>query len=493
MIGGRAAGVLLHPTSLPGRGIGDLGDQAYRWVDWLADSGQSIWQVLPLVPISAGGSPYNAPSAFGGNALLISPDRLTRDGLLPADELESSLPADGPIDFPAVIAWKEALHASAHRRFAGGAAHDLSDEYEAFRARSAYWLKDYALFRALHDHHDGAAWTEWDVPIRDRHPQAIDDWSGRLAERIEHNTFLQFIFDRQWRELRSYANAVGVRIIGDIPIFVSHDSSDVWAHRELFELTEEGLPEFVSGVPPDYFSETGQRWGNPLYRWDDLARTGYEWWTERFRRTLDWVDVIRIDHFRGFEASWEIPASEPTAIHGRWVEGPGDAVFHAAERTLGPLPVIAEDLGLITPEVEELRDSLGYPGMRVLQFAFDGDPDNPHLPENYPHNVVAYTGTHDNNTSAGWWSEATAAEREQLSARIGDAADDIAWEMIRLAMKSPAGWAIVPLQDILGLDGSARMNVPGVTDGNWSWRFDEDMLSPGLAQRLRSLAAVCGR
>ncbi len=464
-----------------------MGNSAYSWIDWIAAAGLSLWQMLPLVPVSEGGSPYNALSALGGNDLLISPEGLVRDGLLPENELDTSLPTDGPVDFPAVITWKKGLHGIAHERFTGGAAPHLSGPYRDYCARNSDWLEDYALFRAIRDYHEGSAWTEWDESVRDRSPRALQNWGARLFGQVDHYRFLQFIFDRQWRELRAYANEKGIQIIGDIPIFVAHDSADVWAHRELFQLTGDGHPEVVSGVPPDYFSETGQRWGNPLYRWDIMADRNYDWWIERFRRTFEWVDVVRIDHFRGFEAYWEIPADEPTAIHGEWKGGPGESLFEAAARELGPLPVIAEDLGLITPEVEVLRDRLGFPGMRVLQFAFDGDPENPHLPENYPPHSVAYTGTHDNETSIGWWESASPDERDQLDQLVGEEDASASWKMIRLVWDSNAGWVVAPLQDILSLGSEARMNVPGRTDGNWGWRVAEGSLTRELADRLRSV------
>lgn len=489
----RCSGILLHVTSLPGRGIGDLGPAAFRWVDWLAGAGQSLWQILPLVPTGEGGSPYHGLAALAGNPLLVSPERLAEDGLLDLDEVGGEqLPATW-VDYPRVGRWKDRLLRQAFAAFRAGAAPGLRPAFAAFRARHAGWLDDYALFQAVREAHGGAPWTEWDAPIRRREPHAIEQWRERLWDRIEDQAFRQFLFERQWRALHDHCRERGIRVIGDLPIFVAHDSADVWAHRELFHLDADGRPTVVAGVPPDYFSATGQRWGNPLYRWDVLAESGYRWWIERFRRTLEQVDLVRVDHFRGFEAYWEIPAAEPTALHGRWVPGPRTALFEAVERELGVLPIIAEDLGIITPEVDALREALGFPGMRVLQFAFDGDPRNPHLPANHPRDAVAYTGTHDNATTVGWWRDAAPEERERVRALAPAAAGGVHWEMIGLAFASPAHFAIVPLQDVLGLDDEARMNTPGTVTGNWTWRVPEERLTADVQQRLRELTSATGR
>jgi 4-alpha-glucanotransferase len=490
----RCSGVLLHVTSLPGRGIGDLGDAAYRWIDWLADAEQSVWQILPLVPINEGGSPYNGLSALGGNALLVSSERLAADGLLDVSEIGGDeLPAER-VDFPRVSEWKERLLRQAYSVFRRGAAAHLRPEFDAFRSRNADWLEDYALFRAVREWHGGAGWLAWDAPIRLRREGAVAEWRERLAESVEDHVFRQFLFHYQWQALRHYAHQRGVAIIGDLPIFVAHDSADVWAHRDLFSLDEDGLPTVVSGVPPDYFSVTGQRWGNPLYRWDVIAELGFPWWTQRFRRTFEQVDVVRVDHFRGFEAYWEIPAEEPTALNGRWVAGPRAELFEAVQRELGPLPIIAEDLGLITPEVDRLRQRLGFPGMRVLQFAFDGDPDNPHLPANHPAECVAYTGTHDNATAVEWWQEAGPAVRDQVRQQGPVHEERAHWDLISLTLASAARVAIVPLQDVLGLGAEARMNTPGTGPGNWSWRLDERALADaGPRQSLRDIARATAR
>jgi 4-alpha-glucanotransferase len=493
--GERRSGILLHPTSLPGDGTGDLGAHAWRFVDWLALAGQTLWQVLPLVAVGEGGSPYNGLSAFAGNVLLLSPDLLVEDALL--DEDEARVPALDPdvADFAGAAGWKDGLLRRAHAAYRAAGSPGLRTGFAEYRQRQAEWLDDWALFRALRSEH-GAPWTRWPEPLRRRDPRAIAEARERLGDEVERHALAQFLFDRQWGELRRYANGRGIYVMGDVPIFVAHDSADVWAHPELFELDGQGHPTVVSGVPPDYFSETGQRWGNPLYRWDVLERQGYAWWTARFRRTLEMVDVARIDHFRGFESYWEVPAGEETALHGRWVPGPGTKLFAAVERELGPLPLIAEDLGIITPEVEALRDELGFPGMRVLQFAFGGsDPENPHLPANYPREAVAYTGTHDNNTALGWWrDEAGTGERSALAELAGnDNPAEAGWGMIEVVLSSNADLAVVPLQDVLGLGSEARMNTPGSESGHWRWRFRDGQLTRELAARLRDITARTGR
>lgn len=488
-LGPRAAGVLLHPTSLPGAGTGDLGPAAHDFVDWLGRARASLWQVLPLVAVNEGGSPYNALSAFAGNPLLLSADELAREAWIARADAAPppDLPAAG-IDFAAVMRWKEALVAAAHRRLS----QERCAALDAYRAREAAWLEDYALFRALRDRY-GSPWTAWPAPLRGRDADALDSARAELAEAVDRHALAQLLFDRQWGALRSAAAARGIRIVGDVPIFVAHDSADVWAHPEIFFLDEAGQPTVVSGVPPDYFSATGQLWGNPLYRWDVLARDGYRWWIERFRRTLAMVDVVRIDHFRGFAAYWEVKAGRPDAILGRWVPGPGRDLFDAVRSELGALPLIAEDLGLITPDVEALRDALGLPGMRVLQFAFGADePENPHLPANHVANAVAYTGTHDNDTAAGWYASLGSGERTRADRALG-AGEETHWRMIEAALRSGAAWAVVPLQDVLGLGREGRMNVPGVAEGNWAWRFVEGDLPPELAERLAALVRATGR
>lgn len=500
--GERRGGILLHPTSLPGDGIGDLGAQAYRFVDWLAAAGQTLWQVLPLVAVDGGGSPYNGLSAFAGNPLLLSADLLVEDALLDDDEARAPAGFDpARADFAGAAAWKDDLLHRAHAAFAASASPGLRAGFAEYRERQAPWLDDWCLFRALRDESGGLPWTQWPEPLRRRDGYALSAARDRLSGEMERHALGQFLFDRQWGELRRYANGRGIHVIGDVPIFVAHDSADVWANQGIFELDDDGAPTVVSGVPPDYFSETGQRWGNPLYRWDVLERGGYRWWVDRFRRTLEMVDVARIDHFRGFESYWEVPGDEETALHGRWLPGPGAKLFDAVERELGPLPLIAEDLGIITPEVDQLRDALGFPGMRVLQFAFGGDDaENPHLPENYPAAAVAYTGTHDNNTALGWLrDEASARAKKELAALVGRVShgdggdDDTGWAMIEIVLGSEADLAVIPLQDVLGLGSEGRMNTPGSIDGNWLWRFRAGALTPALAARLRDLTAKTGR
>jgi 4-alpha-glucanotransferase len=486
----RASGVLLHPTSLPGPGMGDLGPEAYAFVEWLGAARQTLWQLLPLVAVNEGGSPYNALSALAGNPLLLSPAELAREGWIAGEETAApaGLPTEG-IDFGAVLRWKEALVRSALERLDGA----RRSELDAYRRREADWLEDYVLFRALRDRH-GPGWTGWPAPLRDRAPDALAAARRELAEPMEVHALAQLLFDRQWDALRSAARARGILVIGDLPIFVAHDSADVWARREIFALDHGGHPAVVSGVPPDYFSATGQLWGNPLYRWDVLEEEGYGWWIERFRRTLRMVDVVRIDHFRGFESYWEVRAGAADAIEGRWLPGPGRALFDALEAALGSLPLIAEDLGIITPEVERLRDTLELPGMRVLQFAFgEDDPANPHRPGNYPVRSVAYTGTHDNDTVSGWYRSVGAEERARADLAAGGAGGEPHWRMIEAVMRSAAAWVVFPIQDVLGLSGGARMNTPGRAEGNWTWRLRPGELVPEAAARLARLVAAAGR
>jgi 4-alpha-glucanotransferase len=487
----RSSGVLLHVTSLPGQGVGEIGDAAHAWVDWLADAEQTLWQILPLVPVDEGGSPYNGFSALAGNPLVVSLDPLVEDGLLsgrPTDRFPTE-----HVDFPAVIRWKEEALRAASTAFREGAAPHLRDDFASFRRSHADWLEDYALFRSVRQEMGGAPWIEWERPIRLREAAAVELWRKRLREPIEDEVFSQFVFDRQWAALRRHAHSRGIRVVGDIPIFVAYDSADVWAHRDLFLLDEGGRPTHVAGVPPDYFSESGQRWGNPLYRWQEMDRRGYPWWKRRFRRALQQVDIARVDHFRGFQAFWEIPADEETAMVGRWVTGPGAALFRALEAEMGRLPLIAEDLGLITPEVDALREELELPGMRVLLFAFDGDPSNPHLPANHPVHSVCYTGTHDNDTAVGWWKRASPLERARLQRETPRTSAGVHWDLIRLAFESPARWAVVPLQDVLGLGNDARMNTPGTSSGNWSWRVSSDALTADVRTRLRDFSRATHR
>lgn len=491
----RSSGLLLHPTSLPGRfGIGDLGEEAYRFVDFLADSGQQMWQVLPLGPTGFGDSPYQCFSAFSGNPLLISPEKLIEEELLsPADVRDTpSFPAHR-VDYGPVIEFKKALLQRSFERFKAHATPDQREEVEVFGEQHRGWVHDYALFMALKDAHGGAVWNTWEPEIASRKPEAVERWRQRCSDAALFYIYLQVQFFKQWSALKHYAHTRGIRVIGDLPIFVAHDSADVWAYPDLFYLDEQGRPTVVAGVPPDYFSATGQLWGNPLYQWEVLAQRGYAWWIERFKGAFAMVDIVRVDHFRGFEAYWEVPAREKTAVHGRWVRGPGAELFHAVQQALGSLPIIAEDLGIITPEVTALRDQFGFPGMKVLQFAFTG-PDNTHLPHHFPRNVVAYTGTHDNDTAVGWFTgSSTPEERAYALQYLGTDGRQIHWDLIRLAFGSVADVAIVPVQDVLGLGTEARMNFPSRASGNWSWRYMPDRLTDEVEGRLGELTAIYGR
>lgn len=490
----RSAGILLHPTSLPGPyGIGDLGSAAYGWVEALVRAGQKWWQILPLGPTGYGDSPYQCFSAFAGNPNLISPDALVQEGLLHRDDLAGrNFPAER-VDYGAVIDFKDRLLNRAWTNFQGGAAPHLRQSFEGFCQREAGWLEDFSLFMALKEAHGGKSWLEWDRTLVLREPEALDQARRALAGPAAAQRFRQFLFFRQWRDLKQFANDKGIRLIGDIPIFVAVDSADVWANPHLFQLDEQRRPRVVAGVPPDYFSATGQLWGNPLYDWQALKQAGYAWWIARCRSTLEQVDLIRLDHFRGFEAYWEIPAGQVTAEVGRWRKGPGEGLFVALRSALGGLPIIAEDLGLITPEVEALRDGLGLPGMRILQFAFGGATENRFLPHNYEHNTVVYTGTHDNDTTRGWYNTITESERHFIRRYLARDGSDIAWDLIRLAWASVADYAIVPLQDVLDLGPEARMNFPGKPAGNWTWRIPPDRLTADVLDRLRDLTELYGR
>jgi 4-alpha-glucanotransferase len=491
----RSAGLLLHPTSLPGPyGIGDLGPNAYHWVDALAYAKQTWWQILPLGPTGYGDSPYQCFSAFAGNPYLVSPDKLLEAGLIkPADVAGLRFPADR-VDFGPVIQFKVKLLARAWENFKAGAAPHLRAEFEQFKHAQARWLDDFALFLALKDAHGGDSWLTWDAPSRKRDSAVLRQARAEHADAIGLHEFRQFLFFRQWTALKHYANEKGVRLIGDVPIFVASDSSDVWANPELFLLDEERQPTAVAGVPPDYFSATGQLWGNPLYAWEAHKRTGYAWWIERMRATLAQVDLVRIDHFRGFEAYWEIPAGMPTAQVGEWVKGPGADLFEALRAALGDIPVIAEDLGVITPEVDELRLRFNLPGMRVLQFAFGGATEDRFLPHSYEtRNTVVYTGTHDNDTTVGWYATITEPERDFVRRYLARDGSDIAWDLIRLAWLSVADYAVTPVQDILSLGSAARMNTPGTPAGNWSWRLTDNQLSRATLNRLGDLTTLYAR
>jgi 4-alpha-glucanotransferase len=488
----RAGGILLHPTSLPGRyGIGDLGPQAYHFVDWLASTGCKLWQILPLGPTGYGDSPYQCFSAFAGNPYLISFDALIEDGLLTQEDFLNMPGLNATrVDFGLLIPWKLGLLQKAFSRLSS-APESFRREFKRFCKNNVSWLEDYALFMSLKEANGGGAWNGWEASIRKRKPSAMEKSRAEQAENIQRHSFYQFLFFRQWNKLRDYAHEHGITIIGDIPIFIAYDSADAWANPKLFFLDGESLPTVVAGVPPDYFSATGQLWGNPLYKWSVHKKTGYEWWIERFRSVLNLVDIVRLDHFRGFAGYYEIPFGSPTAEHGHWVTGPGKDFFKALYPALrgkkgGTLPIIAEDLGVITPDVVDLRDSFHLPGMKILQFGFTR-PEDPFLPHNYPSNCVAYTGTHDNDTVRGWYETAPESERDFARKYLKTNEDDIAWDMIRAIWSSVAVYAVTPMQDALSLGGEARMNFPSKLGGNWEWRLSESDLSESLASRLKEM------
>jgi len=488
----RRFGILLHPTSLPGRvGLGDLGPEADRFLVWMREAGASVWQVLPLGPCGYGGSPYAAASAFAGNRYLISPERLVAEGWLEAADLAVAPPADEPgrsADF------RDRILDDAWRRFRGAPPAERAAAFDEFRRDPARapWLADWATFTALQAEQQGASWTRWPEPLARRDPGALAEARRRLSAEVEREEFVQFLFFSQWAAVHRRAAELSIAIMGDIPMYVGHDSADVWAHPELFDLDERGEPLFVSGVPPDYFSATGQRWGSPLYRWDRCRAEGWAWWIERFRANLRLADLVRIDHFRGFAGYWAIPASEPTAVAGEWRPGPGRELFEAVIGAVGGLPLVAEDLGVITDDVAALRDGLGLPGMRVLQFGFAAD-DSPHLPHRHVPNGFAYTGTHDNDTARGWFEHASAPERARALDYTGSDGRDFAWDLLRTALESVAGTAIAPPQDVLGLGSEARLNTPGDPSGSWEWQAPPDAFSSALASRLRRLCALTGR
>ncbi|HVP22140.1 MAG TPA: 4-alpha-glucanotransferase [Anaerolineaceae bacterium] len=491
----RASGILLHPTSLPGRfGIGDMGEAAYRFVDFLANSRQHYWQIMPLGPTSYGDSPYQALSAFAGNPLLINLERLIDEHCLaPWDFGGSPAFPERSVDYGPVINFKQRLLRLSFENFKVYASDVQKKGLASFIDANHSWLDDYTLFASLKDYHGGSSWVSWEQDIATRQPETLKRWRNDLDDLIGFHQYVQFTFFRQWSSLKKYANERGIRIVGDIPLFVAYDSADAWAHQELFYFDTQGKPTVVAGVPPDYFSPTGQLWGNPLYHWDIMAQDGYAWWIARFKAVLQQADIVRLDHFRGFEAYWAVPAGEETAINGKWVQGPGVDLFQAVERALGPVPIIAEDLGLITPEVEALRKALGFPGMKVLQFAFSDDATNLYLPHNYESNCVVYTGTHDNDTSLGWFSTLNEKDRMAVQLYLGGCVHELNWDMVRLAFMSVAHTAIIPLQDVLSVGSEGRMNTPGRSSGNWGWRFLQDMLTAAACDRLKALTEIYGR
>jgi 4-alpha-glucanotransferase len=491
----RSTGILLHPSSLPSHGgIGDFGPAAYEFVHWLEEGKQTLWQILPLGPPGIGNSPYSSTSAFAGNILLISLERLADRGLLDRNALVG-LPDGGEsrVDFEAVRRAKTPLLRQAAERFLQSASGTSRDRFDRFCRDNAWWLDDFVLFDALRERYNGASWNTWPNEIAHRQPQALDQVRNELGHELAVAKFLQFAFFEQWGALRRYCQDRSVQIVGDVAIFVSYDSADVWTHREIFRLRDVE-PEVVAGVPPDAFSETGQRWGNPLYNWDRLRERGYDWWVQRMRWAHQLCDILRIDHFRGFESYWEIPAHEPTAIHGHWAKGPADDLFQALHRELGELPFIAEDLGMITPEVHAFRQRLKIPGMRVLQFAFGDRGAHMYLPHCYEPNTVVYTGTHDNDTTMGWWkSLAQPHEKRAAAATLGADDKNVHWAFIRAAQGSVATLCVVPLQDVFGLDSSARMNTPSLSNGNWGWRYQNGLLTKESARLLAEIAETTDR
>jgi 4-alpha-glucanotransferase len=502
----RASGILLHPTSLPSEyGIGDLGPKAYDFVDFLNSTGQTYWQILPLGPTGYGDSPYQCFSAFAGNTNLISPQLLVEDGLLTLEEISDKpdFPV-GRVDFGLLYDWKNRILSIAFERFRHTKNIDLNNDFEIFCQHESFWLEDYALFRAIKKSQQQRMWLEWEEPLKLRDPNALREARKKLCMEIQAQKFQQWVFFRQWINLKRYCESKNIKIVGDIPIFVSLDSADVWCNPTQFKLNADGTPKVVAGVPPDYYSQTGQLWGNPIYNWEEMLKDGFQWWILRVRAALRLVDVVRIDHFRGFAATWEVPGGDKTAVNGQWVEVPGRELFTKLREVFGELPFWAEDLGVITPEVEELRDSFGFPGMRILQFAFGGDARNRDLPHNYIKNCVAYTGTHDNDTTVGWFfskpGEGSTRDEAQIKRErefclkyLNSDGKEIHWDFIRAIWASVADTAIVPMQDILGLGTEARMNLPASTSGNWAWQCRKNDFSEAIAQRLAELTEIYGR
>jgi 4-alpha-glucanotransferase len=489
----RKSGILLHPTSLPGEyGIGSLGEEAYEFIDFLILSKQKLWQILPLGPTGYGDSPYQCYSAFAGNPLLISLKKLREEGLLTADDLKTSENFEEEcVDYGQVINFKLPLLEKAFNEFFSSLNKVDKKKFRRFCRNNKDWLDDYSLFMALKEYFAGKPWFEWEERIKLREQEAINSYKEELKNRIRFRKFIQYIFFKQWKELKAYANQNCIKIIGDIPIFVAADSADVWANPDLFDLDENGQPVNVAGVPPDYFSKTGQLWGNPLYDWDKLKESNYQWWLDRFKLMFELVDIVRLDHFRGFEDYWSVPSGEKTAINGEWKQGPGKDFFKKIEDELGKLPIIAEDLGMITSEVKELRDYFELPGMKILQFAFDPEEESDYLPHNYKKNSVVYTGTHDNDTTLGWYQKLDSETRKYLFEYLNVENDDnICWDLLRIAWSSVAVFAIVPLQDILELGSEARMNIPGQVGGNWQWRYRKEMLSENIIEKVKKLTRI---
>ncbi len=492
MFNNRRSGILLHPSSLPGsQPIGSLGQEAYAFVDWLVAAGQSVWQILPLGPTGYGNCPYSCYSAFAGNPLLINLAKLVELGDLRQKELPPSVASSDTVDYTKAEKQLSLLRL-ASARFAEGTNASRHQKFEQFCREQAYWLNDYCFFEAMRQQQNNS-WQQWPAEIRQRRQSALHKWGVQLQEEIAWHKYLQFVFFEQWFELKTYANQQGVEIFGDLPIFVAENSADVWSNRKLFYLDEEDQPTLVAGVPPDYFSKTGQRWGNPLYDWEKMAQDDYSWWCSRFHWNLQLFDLVRVDHFRGFAACWAIPAEEKTAINGSWLEVPGEQLFTRLEAEFTELPIVAEDLGVITADVEELRDQFNLPGMKILQFAFDSGPSNPYLPHNHVPNSVIYPGTHDNNTSLGWWQALDSKGKQQVRDYLKRPCRDMPWTLIETTLASVAKLAVIPLQDLLGLDGKSRMNRPGTARGNWQWRLQEGQTSREITEQLRHVTHLYGR
>lgn len=485
----RSAGILLHPISLPGfHGCGTLGKNAFSYIDFLESAGIGLWQILPLGPTGYGDSPYQSLSAFGGNPYLIDPEILYLEGIIPKDILETSIqPNSGSIDYGRLFLKKNQLLDSAWKQFAAVASPAAKLHFEEFSLRNASWLDDFSIFMAIKESLNHDSWIQWPEALKIRSQKALEQFRREHQDRIQRHKFVQYLFFKQWEKLKAYANAKGIKIIGDIPIFVALDSADAWAHPELFQLDEHHSPIKVAGVPPDYFTATGQLWGNPLYDWEANRLRDYSWWISRMEATLAMVDILRIDHFRGFESYWAVPAGEATAINGQWEPGPRRELFDTIAANLGSLPIIAEDLGFVTKEVHHLRDSLGFPGMRILQFAFENEGENIDYPHTYVRNCVVYTGTHDNDTCRGWLDNASEAARTRALRYLGSSADSFSWDMIRTAWASCADLALAPMQDFLNLGSEARMNFPGKSGGYWRWRMTDNSLSSELAEKIRIL------
>ena len=493
----RYSGVLVHPTSFPSPyGIGDMGRGAHEFIDFLAMAGQHLWQVLPLGPSGNGNSPYQSYSVFAGQTLLISPELLIEKKLLTEADVHPipEFNADR-VDYDKVTTYKTSLFKKAYEHFRHTADKNLLEEYDSFQSNNQYWLDDYCLYMAGKDYHNGLPWYEWEDSLLDPTPKERASWMKLLASEIDYYRFIQFAFFSQWYELKDYANKKGIAIIGDIPIFTAPDSADVWANKELFKLDSKGYPLEVAGVPPDYFSATGQLWGNPLYDWDAMKDDGYRWWIERVRNQLDQVDYIRIDHFRGFEAYWAVPAGEKTAMNGKWKKGPGEALFEAIQKALGEeLPIFAEDLGIITPEVEKLRDTLGFPGMKILQFGFDGTGESTFLPHQLStRNCICYTGTHDNDTTCGWYEHTSEQNKDKVRRYMNTDASSVSWDFIHTCLGTIAKYAIFPVQDLLKLGSEHRMNTPGTATGNWEFRYRSGLLDEGMAKGLKQMTELFGR